>query len=211
MDIALSLILAYFLGSIPFAYLIGRLKGIDIRKVGDRNVGAFNVFRHAGLIAGIATLVADIGKGALAIVIAKALCGEGLVAFIAGGTAVAGHNWPVFLRFRGGRGVGVIIGVLLVLLPREISITLGLSAAVLFITRNSIWCGVALFVPLPLLCWLFSEPISLLAYSMALPCLSGLAHWLTTRHLLPEAQKEAEMFWIAPEASRERRDTSQTR
>jgi glycerol-3-phosphate acyltransferase PlsY len=211
MNIALSLIGAYSLGSIPFAYLIGRLKGVDIRKVGDGNVGAFNVFRHAGLIAGTATLVADMGKGALAVLVAKALCGEGLVLLVAGGAAVAGHNWPVFLRFRGGRGVGAIIGVLLILLPLEISITFGLTIAVLLITRNSIWCGMTLFVPLPLLCWLFGEPVSLLVYSMALPCLSALAHWLTTRHLPPEAQEEAKMFWVAPQASRGRKGTSQPR
>lgn len=197
MGVALSLSAAYLLGSIPFAYLIGRLKGVDIRTVGDRNVGAFNVFRHVGLTAGISALAADIGKGALTIVVAKALCGEGLVAFLAGGTAVAGHNWPLFLRFRGGRGVGATAGVLLALLPKEMSITLGLAAMSLLVTRNSIRCGVMLFVPVPLLCWLFAEPPSLLIYSMALPCLSGLAHWLAMRRLPLEAQKEAEMFWIA--------------
>ena len=211
MGVALSLVLAYLLGSIPFAYLIGRLKGVDIRKVGDRNVGSFNVFRHAGLTAGITTLVADIGKGALAIVAAKALCGEGLVLFLAGGAAVAGHNWPVFLHFRGGRGEAVSIGVLLVILPSEALITLGATVVLLLITRNAILAGVTLFAPLPILCWLFNEPTTQLVYSMALPCLVGLTHWLTMRHLPQEAQKEAETFWIAPEASREHRHTSHTR
>lgn len=204
MAVALSLMLAYFLGSIPFAYLIGRLNGTDIRKVGDHNVGAFNVFRHVGPTAGIATLLADIGKGTLAVAVAKALCEEELVAFFAGGAAVVGHNWPVFLHFQGGRGAAVTIGALLVLLSREIPITLGMAIVLLFITRNAIWCGVMLFVPLPLLCWLFGEPISLLVYSMALPCVSGLTHWLTTRRLAPEAQEEAKMFWIAPKVERKR-------
>ena len=79
MDFALSLVFSYFLGCIPFAYLIGRLKGVDIRTVGDRNVGAFNVCRHVGLAAGASTLAADIGKGALAIVVTKALSGGGLI------------------------------------------------------------------------------------------------------------------------------------
>ncbi len=207
---ALSLVVAYLLGSIPFAYLISKLKGIDIRQVGDRNVGSVNVFRHVGLMAGITTLVADIGKGALAAVVARALSGEWLLWYLAGGTAVAGHNWPAFLRFRGGRGVGPMIGVLLILLPREMSITLGLAAVPLFITRNMIWCGMALFIPLPLLCWLFSEPIPLLAYSMALPCLSGFTHWLTTRRLPPEARREADMFWIASEIHHEGHSTDKS-
>ncbi len=194
---ALSLALAYLLGSTPFAYLIGKLKGVDVRRVGDHNVGTANVFRHAGLTAGVTTLVADIGKGALAMVVTRALGGEWLLAYLAGGTAVAGHNWSVFLRFRGGRGMGPMIGVLLILLPREMSIALGFTAVPLFLTRNLIWCGMALFIPLPVLCWFFGEPLSLLVYSMALPCLLGLTHWLTTRHLPPEARKEAETLWVA--------------
>ena len=197
MNAALSIVIAYLLGSIPSAYIIGRLSGLDIRKVGDRNVGTFNVFRHAGLVAGIVTLIADVGKGALAIVIAKVLSGHELVVFIAGVAAVIGHNWPVFLRFRGGRGLAVVIGVLLALLPREMVIAAALGIAVLFVTRNSVWFGVALFVPFMLLCWLFRERVSLLIYSAALPCLAGLTHWLTTRHLSPEAQNEAVSFWIA--------------
>jgi glycerol-3-phosphate acyltransferase PlsY len=210
MDIALSLVLAYFLGSIPFAYIIGKLRGLDIRRVGDRNVGTFNVFRHAGLVAGISTLIADVGKGALAIVIAKVLSGNELVVFSAGVVAVIGHNWPVFLRFRGGRGLAVVIGVLLALVPREMVIAAAISIAVLFVTRNSIWFGVAMFVPLILLCWLFGERVSLLIYSIALPCLAGFTHWLTTRHLPPEAQKEAVLFWIARKTSHENKGTSQT-
>ena len=204
MNAALSIVIAYLLGSIPFAYIIGKLRGLDVRKVGDRNVGTFNVFRHGGLVAGIATLIADVGKGALAIVVAKLLSGNELaVVFGAGVAAVVGHNWPVFLRFRGGRGLAVVIGALLALLPIEMLISVAISIAVLFATRNSVWFGVALFVPLVLLSWLlFHEPVSLLIYSAALPCLAGFTHWLTTRHLSPEAQKEAVSFWIARKTNR---------
>jgi acyl-phosphate glycerol 3-phosphate acyltransferase len=202
MNIAFSIVVAYLLGSIPFAYVIGKLSGLDVRQVGDRNVGTFNIFRHAGLIAGIATLTADVGKGALAIVITKAISGHELVVFGAGVTAVIGHNWPVFLHFRGGRGLAVVIGALLALLPVEMLIAAAIGIAVLVATRNSVWFGVALFIPLVLLCWLFREPVSLLIYSVALPCLSGLTHWLTTRHLPPEAQKEAVSFWVARKKGR---------
>jgi acyl phosphate:glycerol-3-phosphate acyltransferase len=202
MNIAFSIVIAYLLGSIPFAYIIGKLSGLDVRNVGDRNVGTFNIFRHAGLIAGIATLTADVGKGALAIVIAKILSEHELVVFGAGVAAVIGHNWPVFLHFRGGRGLAVVIGALLALLPVEMLIAAAIGIAVLVATRNSVWFGVALFIPLVLLCWLFREPVSLLIYSVVLPCLSGLTHWLTTRHLPPEAQKEAVSFWVARKKGR---------
>lgn len=197
MNAALSIVIAYLLGSIPSAYIIGRLRGLDIRRIGDRNVGTFNVFRHVGLVGGIVTLVADVGKGALAIVVANLLSVHELVVFGAGVAAVIGHNWSVFLRFRGGRGLAVVIGVLLALVPREMVIAAVLGIAVLFFTRNSIWFGVALFLPLILLCWLFAERVSLLIYAAALPCLAGLTHLLTTRHLSPEEQKEAVSFWVA--------------
>jgi len=197
----LSIVIAYLLGSIPFAYIIGKLSGLDVRQVGDKNVGTFNVFRHAGLGAGIATLIAEVGKGALAIVVAKLLSVPELVMFGAGVAAVIGHNWPVFLRFRGGRGLAVAIGVLLALLPIEMLIAAAISLVVLYTTRSSIWFGVAMFIPLVLLCLLFRERISLIVYSAALPCLSGLAHLWTTRHLSPEEQREAVSFWVARKAS----------
>ena len=197
----LSIVIAYLLGSIPFAYIIGKLSGLDVRQVGDKNVGTFNVFRHAGLGAGIATLIAEVGKGALAIVVAKLLSVPELVMFGAGVAAVIGHNWPVFLRFRGGRGLAVAIGVLLALLPIEMLIAAAISLVVLYTTRSSIWFGVAMFIPLVLLCLLFRERISLIVYSAALPCLSGLAHLWTTRHLSPEEQREAVSFWVAGKAS----------
>jgi glycerol-3-phosphate acyltransferase PlsY len=198
----LSIIIAYLLGSIPFAYIIGKLSGLDVRQVGDKNVGTFNVFRHAGMGAGIATLVAEVGKGALAIVAAKLLSVNELVVFGAGVAAVIGHNWPVFLHFRGGRGLAVVIGALLALLPIEMLIAAAISLSVLYATRNTIWFGVAMFIPLVLLCLLFKERISLIIYSVALPCLAGLAHVWTTHHLSPEEQKEAVSFWVGRRAGK---------
>jgi acyl phosphate:glycerol-3-phosphate acyltransferase len=197
----LSIIIAYLLGSIPFAYIIGKLSGLDVRQVGDKNVGTFNVFRHAGMGAGIATLVAEVGKGALAIIAAKLLSVNELVVFGAGVAAVIGHNWPVFLHFRGGRGLAVVIGALLALLPIEMLIAAAISLLVLYATRNTIWFGVAMFIPLVLLCLLFRERVSLIIYSAGLPCLAGLAHLWTTHRLSREEQKEAVSFWVARKAS----------
>jgi glycerol-3-phosphate acyltransferase PlsY len=197
----LSIIIAYLLGSIPFSYIIGKLSGLDVRQVGDKNVGTFNVFRHAGLGAGIVTLVAEVGKGALAIVVAKLLSVPELVVFGAGVAAVIGHNWPVFLHFRGGRGLAVVIGALLALLPIQMLIAAAISLVVLYATRNTIWFGVAMFIPLILLCLIYHKPVSLIIYSAALPCLSGLAHLWTTRRLSSEEQKEAVSFWVAHKAS----------
>jgi glycerol-3-phosphate acyltransferase PlsY len=202
---ALSIIIAYLLGSIPFAYIIGKFSGFDVRRIGDKNVGTFNVFRHGGWAAGIITLVADVGKGALAIVVARVLSANELVVLGAGVAVVIGHNLPVFLRFRGGRGLAAVIGALLALLPVEMLIAVAISLVVLYFTRDTIWFGVAMFIPLILLEVFFHEKISLIVYSTALPCVAGLTHWLTTRHLSPEEQREAVKFWVARKESHQKK------
>jgi len=204
----LSIVIAYLLGSIPFAYLIGKLRGLDVRQVGDKNVGTFNVFRHGGMAAGIATLVADVGKGALAIVVAKILLTNELVVFAAGVAVLIGHNWPVFLHFRGGRGLAVVIGALLALLPVEMLISAAIALIVLYFTRHVIWFGVAMFVPLILLSILFKERASLIIYSGVLPCLAGFAHIWTTRRLSMEQQKEAVSFWVGRKSNRGRSNSA---
>jgi glycerol-3-phosphate acyltransferase PlsY len=202
MNIALSLVISYLLGSIPFAYIIGRINGTDIRQIGDRNVGAFNVFRHVGFGPGFVTVILDIIKGAAAILVARAFNVDEIVVFLTGVSVVAGHNWPVFLRFRGGRGEATIIGVLFALVPIQITITFAIAIIVLFATHNSILVGAILFVPVPFLCLLshffFQQPsVGTIVYTVLLPCLSGITHWFTTRHLPPDAKKESETFWIA--------------
>jgi glycerol-3-phosphate acyltransferase PlsY len=197
-DKVLAVASAYILGSIPIAYIVSRtIKGIDIRRVGDKNPGAANVFRHIGLYSGIIVLSADIAKGALAMFVAQAISGDWFVRLVAGGAAVIGHSFPVFLRFRGGRGEATTIGVLLLLIPREMAITSALTITLLITTtRNTLWCSAALFAPLPLLCWAFGEPLSSIIYSAALPSMVGLRHFATMRYLPPEARKEASRFWV---------------
>lgn len=202
MNITLSLVIAYLLGSIPFAYIIGRINGIDIREIGDRNVGSFNVFRHLGFGPGFATIILDMAKGAAAILLAKVLNVDEIIVFLTGVAVVAGHNWPVFLGFRGGRGEATIIGVLFALVPLQIAITFTAALIVLFTTYNSIWVGITLFIPLPVICLIsylvFQQPsIGTVIYTVLLPCISGITHWFTTRRLSPEAKKESETFWIA--------------
>ena len=119
----LVVIVAYLIGSIPFGYLIVRHKvGDDIRESGSGGTGATNVSRRAGKAAGVFTLVLDALKGVLAIVVARLLIGEGeasvdwLIA-AAAVAAIAGHIFPVWLAFRGGKGVATGVGVFFMLAP----------------------------------------------------------------------------------------------
>jgi glycerol-3-phosphate acyltransferase PlsY len=176
--------LAYLLGSIPTAYIFGRLlKGVDIRQIGDGNMGAANTFRQLGPRAGITVGIIDAAKGALAVFIAQQ-AGLSLFAVLLAGTAVvAGHNWPVFLGFRGGRGEATTIGVLLVTITKPMLIMAIPAIAAHFILRDTTKAAAVLFVPLPLVCWLTGASGALIAYSIALPCLVGFTHFLRTRRV----------------------------
>jgi len=178
----LVVLLGYFLGSIPTAFIAGHLlKGTDIRQLGDGNVGARNAFYEIGAKTGIVVFFIDVGKGALAIIIAQTAELPLLAVLLTGVAAVAGHNWPVFIGFKGGRGEATTIGVLLSLITQPMLILAGPAFLTLILRRSVIWASVVLFVPLSLVCWLLGFPGSLIAYSIALPCLLGLTHFLKVR------------------------------
>ena len=124
----------YLLGSIPFGYLAGRLRGIDIRTVGSKNVGATNVFRTLGKGMGVGVMVLDIGKGVAAVLIAKWLTDDPWPLFAAT-AAVGGHVFPVWLRFRGGKGVATGAGVVIGLMPLTSLVLIGVWVAIVLATR----------------------------------------------------------------------------
>ena len=178
----LSTGIGYLLGSTPSAYIMGRLRrGVDIREVGGGNMGAANVFREIGIWEGIVVWLADMAKGAGAIAIARALDVSELWLLGSGFSALVGHNFPVFLGFRGGRGSATTMGILLVLAPKEMGIALGIMAIPLFTTRVVAFAIGVGFVSVPLLIWLFGGPVVLVFYSMALPIFIGLTCLLAAR------------------------------
>ena len=126
--------LAYLLGSIPFGYLAGRARGVDIRTLGSRNVGATNVFRVLGPRLGVAVMALDIAKGVVAVLVARALTDDPWP-IIAAGAAIVGHVFPVWLRFRGGKGVAVGAGVLIGLMPLLSLVLVALWVLIVVATR----------------------------------------------------------------------------
>jgi glycerol-3-phosphate acyltransferase PlsY len=118
MSAALAALLGYLLGSIPFGLVLIRAAGLgDIRAIGSGNIGATNVLRtgHRGLA--LATLLLDGGKGAIAVLIARFLTGDETTTLVAGVAAVIGHNFPVWLKFKGGKGVATTLGMMLASAP----------------------------------------------------------------------------------------------
>lgn len=168
--IVLALVIGYLLGSIPCAYLIGRLvKGVDIRKVGGGNVGTVNTMREIGPLPGFGVLFADMAKGALAVLIAQWLGLHLYWVFAVGLVAVAGHNWPVWLKFRGGQGLATTMGVLAVFSPIPFAICFGVLLVAVIFTSNVRLSAIVGFVFLPPLIWVFGGELSVILYSVALP------------------------------------------
>jgi acyl phosphate:glycerol-3-phosphate acyltransferase len=164
--ILLLLILAYLLGSIPTAYLIGRwVKKIDLRRYGSGTLSGSMVYEHVGRWLVIPVGLFDIAKAALPTWIGLQ-AGYGQAAAIAAGLAAAiGHDWPIFLGFHGGRGLGAFIGILLVLFPWGIAWLLGFLAVGYALGDSAPWAIASLF-SLPLLIWLLRAPPEL--YLLAL-------------------------------------------
>lgn len=191
----LAVIVAYLLGSIPFSYIAGRLlKGIDIRQVGGGNAGALNTMREVGTAAGFGVLFADIAKGALAVLIARWLGLSLIFVFIAGFAAVVGHNWPVFLHFRGGKGAATTLGVLLVLAPIELLISFAIVVIVVLVTSN-VTFSLTIGLPfLPLIIWLFGGADSLIFCSLALVLFLGLRYLPYARRAFASAKSKKDFI-----------------
>lgn len=172
---------AYFLGAIPFGYLVGRLHGLDIRTQGSGNIGATNVFRVVGKAWGIAVFALDFAKGLVAVLVAprilSAMTPEAnaeVLAVTCAVAAVAGHNWTVFLGFRGGKGIATSAGALVGIAPGPVGIGILAWVTVLLVTRYVSVASIAAACALVTAGWLWRRPGALLV-PIALSILGCLA------------------------------------
>ena len=157
------ILLGYLTGSVPFAFLLARRVGIDVRVAGSGNVGAANVLRTAGTWRGVVVMALDVAKGALAVVLASVTnAGVTLTAFAAA-AAVVGHIYPVWLRFHGGKGVAVAAGVFAVLTPLATAVAAALFFIIVWATRYVSLGSIAATVALPPAAWLTGEPRAVVA------------------------------------------------
>ena len=149
MQSIIAVAVSYLIGAIPFSFLLGKARGVDLRQEGSGNLGATNAFRVLGAKLGLITLVTDMAKGAVAVALGAWL-GGGEWPLFCGLAAIAGHNWPIYLNFRGGKGVATSGGVFLCLLPLA-SLTallafLGVFAATRIVSLGSLVAAVVLSV-----------------------------------------------------------------
>jgi len=130
------ILVAYLIGSIPFALILARRWGADLRQVGSGNLGAANVMRASGVTAGVLVATLDIAKGAASVWLAERIGGgDAALPAAAGLAAIVGHVYPVWLRFRGGKGVATACGVFSMLTPLAVPPALAIFAAVVWLTQ----------------------------------------------------------------------------
>jgi glycerol-3-phosphate acyltransferase PlsY len=166
--IAAVIVAAYLIGSIPFALILARRWGADLRTTGSGNLGAANVMRSSGLTAGLIVAVLDMTKGAASVWLAARIGDGPQLPAVAGLAAMLGHIYPVWLRFRGGKGVATACGVFSMLTPLAVPPALAIFAAVVWLTKYISLGSVVASLALPPIAYaLGSPPPAVLAASIA--------------------------------------------
>ena len=166
MSAALLVLFGYVLGSIPTGFLVGRAFGVDVRKVGSGNIGMANVLRAAGKWPAALTMLGDMLKGLLPVVIARNFTDNPWVLAIVALAAVVGHCWPVFLRFKGGKAVATGAGTSIGLVPL---VGLGLFVfwwIVVLLSRYTSLGAIAVMVVSPFAFWLSGQPLPYVLYAV---------------------------------------------
>lgn len=160
MNDILAIVIAYLIGSIPFGYVLVRLTtGKDVRAAGSGNIGATNVLRTTGRAAGVAVLLLDIAKGYVAVLIAAKMSNDDpLWMSLAALAVMAGHAFPVFLKFKGGKAVASFIGAFLYLTPLPLAAALVLFVIVVAATRAISAGSIMAAGTFPLGVWLILHP-----------------------------------------------------
>ena len=156
----MAILVAYGIGSTPFAWLLARRWGArDLRRVGSGNVGAANVFRASGVTAGLLVAMLDVAKGAASVVVADRLGGGAVTASAAGLAAIVGHIYPVWLHFRGGKGVATACGVFAVLTPAAVLPALAVFISTVWLTKYVSLGSVLATLALPPIAYATGSPV----------------------------------------------------
>jgi glycerol-3-phosphate acyltransferase PlsY len=184
LQLVLLIMGSFLMGSIPCGVLVARMKGIDLKKVGSGNIGATNVLRTTGRWPALLTLAGDVLKGVIPVAVGRYFLSDLAMEGIIGLSAILGHNFSVFLRFRGGKGVATSIGVLLVLSPKAALATVVIWLAVIFLTRYSSLGAIVSFGLLPLAVYCVDYSRERLMISLLMSALLMLRHADNIKRLL---------------------------
>ncbi len=177
-------LLGYLLGSVPFGLLIAKTRGIDLRKVGSGNIGTTNVLRTVGKKEAVITLLADILKGTVPVVLARILTGDSTVVALTAAASVLGHDFPVFLRFKGGKGVATSIGVMLGVNPLLGLLLVGVWVLTAMVFKYSSLSALTAFGVLFIFSFVPFFPKPIKALMILLPALIYIKHRANIQRLI---------------------------
>jgi len=157
----LLLIISFFLGSIPFGYLVSKyLKKIDIREYGSGNIGTANTFRVLGIRYALLVLIGDCLKGLLAVYLVKLITTESItLQLLTGFFAIMGHNWSIFLKFKGGKGIATTFGVILSIYPNIAFISAIIWVALVIVFRFAALGSIVSVFSMLILSFIFETPV----------------------------------------------------
>jgi glycerol-3-phosphate acyltransferase PlsY len=174
MNYLIIAIISYSLGNISFAYILGKIfADKDVRDYGSGNAGTTNAIRTLGKKIGIMVFIGDALKGIIAVIIGKSLCGQS-GAYLAGAFAIIGHNWPVLLKFRGGKGVATTIGAMTIINPFVTSICVIIGLIVILFTRTVSIGSISGMILAPVVAVIFVRPFDNILFIFCL-FISGLS------------------------------------
>ncbi len=200
--LALSVVLAYIMGSFPTSYVLARIfKGIDIRQVGSKNAGATNVLRSVGKLPALVTLIVDILKGVAAVTIVANYfykfnidlqydAYRGILAL----AVVCGHIWSVFLKFKGGKGVATTIGVAIVLTPFALIPSAIVWLLVLYITNFVSLASIMALLLFPAIACILKYPLYIILSSVVICSISIYKHRDNINRLVRGQENETRLF-----------------
>ena len=172
-------VMSYLLGSIPTGFLCAKARGIDIRAIGSGNIGATNVMRALGKGPGIMVLLIDAAKGFVPVFVAPALfphLDQNALQILCCVCVIAGHNWPCWLRFKGGKGVATSAGALLAFLPVPMLCGLAVWGAVFAIWRYVSLASICAAVTVPLATWFITNNMTLTVFTTILGAVAIAKH-----------------------------------
>jgi glycerol-3-phosphate acyltransferase PlsY len=179
----LVVVISYLVGSIPAGYLVARWHGVNIRRQGSGNIGATNVWRSMGTRAGLLVLAADVLKGIVAVLLGRYAIG-GNAELLTALATLAGHSWPVFLGFQGGKIIATTLGVFILLDPLVMVLGLGIWVLVVVFSRYVSLGSVLAMVSLPVWMVTMSRPWTEVVFSVVVAGIAVYKHLPNIRRLL---------------------------
>ena len=192
------ILIGYAFGSVPFAFIVARRAGIDVRVAGSGNVGAANVLRTTGMPLGVVVMALDILKGVVSVALASSVEGTPSAMAAAGAAAIVGHIYPIWLRFHGGKGVAVAAGVFSVLAPFATVVAVSVFLLVVWTSRVISLGSVAATVTLPSVAMLSGAPGPIVAAATGSGALILFRHRANVRRILSGTERRMGLRADAP-------------